>query len=1142
MKRFVQERPPKLLGAEPDRQSLPGRASVWLSIVLFPRATCGFFRLYRLIVENFFAISLNGAATLGFLRFLGNNSFDNEQRRRGFRSNSNAARPPYFQAKKTMAKFRTVLLTLLIGNRSAASLLFFGLFFGIFVAQTFRVAADEKGTLGERKKAPYSINDKTQENASSSSVAVERTVSASNVEDGALGRASEPLPLGRRAFERSAEAAKAAAKEEASKAAAEAAEAAALQRSLAAPSSVATEDAPPVDASFAEPWDLEAASGAEDWASEPRVVRRNAYSDAVVFYELSNGLRVLVKRTTERRVGIRVVLRDAGTLGEREAAGSGISALSASLVAERANEILRDGAEEDCGARLRARVGREGTVLALDVAAERFEFALAATTDALWRSTFDEDQFERSVRAARRRIESAANDRERLVDNLTAETVYIASPFREPLDGRLDRLASTTSDEVRAFCASRFAPNRTVLAVAGPFAPESALEAILACSRGVVRGAPFGTEPPTEPRQTSGRDAFAETLGTTATLVLAWPTVERSDPDAAALEALALILTGGANGRLTRKVVDGEIPALDVAARSRLPFGVRGFFEIRSSVAPEDWPVVEAAIRAELRRLGESGPSEAETTAAKKRLETAQAARDRDPVAALEARAESLAATGDPDFEARRLEAIRRVDAAAVGRVVRERLGDVFCRIAVLPFGTAPRLIVPERFKPSPLLLTTRAFPNGLRVVALDSADERLIDVRFVALAGALVETRETNGLTALLAETLDKGSKRFSRSDVANFFDSIGSRFEVEVGRDTISFGATVLKEDFEKTFEILLDAAIDPLFDEEEFERAKTRRLAALARRSGSVDETLDETLAAAVPSEAAFPAPAAETAAAIASATPDDLRAFWRQIFSPQNLIVGVDGSLAGTTAADAAFARLEAIPANPNFRPINYDRPNEPTQPIRRFALARGASVGTAILAAPVPAASERADVAALTVLQKIWEGAGDASGRLGERFEEYFDGDCEFRVEFSPGPAPSYMTIRWTTEPENLPEASRRVWGTINEAIESLISEETCRRAKMQIILEERGRYVGLKERTFRLILDEFYRVAPETPPARREREFEEAIAQTTVDDVARVARKYWERDRVLWAIVSPKYYPVFGFEDEEAEQAQTAQE
>ena len=176
------------------------------------------------------------------------------------------------------------------------------------------------------------------------------------------------------------------------------------------------------------------------------------------------------------------------------------------------------------------------------------------------------------------------------------------------------------------------------------------------------------------------------------------------------------------------------------------------------------------------------------------------------------------------------------------------------------------------------------------------------------------------------------------------------------------------------------------------------------------------------------------------------------------------------------------------------------------------------------------------------MQKIWEGAGDASGRLGERFEEYFDGDCEFRVEFSPGPAPSYMTIRWTTEPENLPEASRRVWGTINEAIESLISEETCRRAKMQIILEERGRYVGLKERTFRLILDEFYRVAPETPPARREREFEEAIAQTTVDDVARVARKYWERDRVLWAIVSPKYYPVFGFEDEEAEQAQTAQE
>lgn len=1021
-------------------------------------------------------------------------------------------------------KFRTVLLTLLIGNRTAASLLFFGLFFGIFVAQNVGVVADEKGALGDPKNALYSNNDKTQENASESFGVVEPIVSAENVEDGALGRTTEPLPLGRRAFERVAE-------EEEER-----------RRAASRTSTFETDAVPTAAAPFAPSSRPETPFASEGRSEEPRVVRQNAYSGAVVFYELSNGLRVLLKKTTERRVGIRVVLRDAGTLGEREAAGSGIAATTASLVVESANEILRSGAADDCGARLRSRVGREGTVLAVDVAAERFETALAATTDALWRSTFDEEQVERSVRAARRRIEAAADDRERLVENLTAETVYVASPLREPLDGRLDRLETTTADDVRAFYASRFAPNRTILAIAGPFDPKTALAAVLTRCRGVRRGAPFGTEPPTEPRQTGGRDAFVEAAGTTATLVLAWPTVERSDPDAAAFATLAAILTGGANGRLTRKVVDGEIPALDVAARSRLPFGVRGFFEIRASVAAENWPVVEAAIRAELRRLGENGPSEAETTAAKKRLETERAARERDPVAALEARAEALAATGDPDFEARWTEAIRRVDAEAVGRVVRERLGDVFCRIAVLPKGTAPRLVVPERFEPAPLLLTTRAFPNGLRVVALDSADERLIDVRFVALAGALVETPETVGLTALLAETLDKGSKRFSRSDVARFFDSIGARFEVEVGRDVISFGATVLKEDFDEAFEILLDAATNPLWDEEEFERAKTRRLAALARRAESVDETLDELFARAVPRESAFSNDSAATAAAIAAATLDDLRAFREQIFSPQNLIVGVDGPLEGTTATNAAFARLEAIPTNPNFRPINFDRPNEPTQPIRRFKLARGANVGAALLAAPIPAASERADCAALTVLQAIWEGADGDDGRLAERFEQNFDGDCEFRVELSPGPAPSYMTIRWTTAPENLPEASRRVLGTINEALKSSISKEVCERAKRQIILRRKGRYVGLKERTTRLILDEFYRVAPKTPPAEREREFEEAILRTTVDDVARVARKYWGRDRAIWAIVSPLPFPGASSENETDAATTAAQE
>ncbi len=1003
-------------------------------------------------------------------------------------------------------KFRTVLLTLLIGNRTAASLLFFGLFFAIFVAQNVGVGADKKKTLGEPKNALYSNNDKTQKNASSSGVEIGTTVPTESGESGASGRTTDPLPLGRRAFERLAEA-----EEE-------------RRRAAAQISTFERTDAPSVSP-LEQSVRSKTPSTTEGGAVEPRVVRQNVYSGAVVFYELSNGLRVLLKKTTECRAGLRVVLRDVGTLGEREAAGSGIAALTASLVVENANEILQNGAADDCGARLRSRVGREGTVLALDVAAERFETALAATTDALWRSTFDAERFERAVRAARRRIETAEDDRERLVDDLTAETVYVASPFREPLDGRLDRLETTTADDARAFYASRFAPNRTILAVAGPFDPEEALAAILASCRDVRRSAPFGTAPPSELRQTSVRDAFVEASGTTATLVLAWPTVERSDPDAAALETAAEILTGGANGRLTRKVVDGEVPALDVAARSRLPFGVRGFFEIRSDVASENWPVVEAAIRAELRRLAESGPSEAETSAAKKRLETSRAARERDPVAALEARAEALAATGDPDFEARRLEAIRRVDAASVERVVRERLGDVFCRIAVLPKGTAPRLVVPERFEPSPLLLTTRAFPNGLRVVAVDSADERLIDVRFVALAGALVETEETTGLTTLLGETLDKGSGRFSRSDVARFFDSIGSRFEVEIGRDTISLGATVLREDFDAAFEILLDAATNPLFDEEEFERAKTRRLAALARRSESVDETLDDLFARSVPSESAFSFDSAETAASIGAATLDDLRTFWRQIFSPQNLIVGFNGPLEGTTATNAAFARLEAIPTNANFRPINFDRPNEPTQPIRRFKSARGATVGSALLAAPIPAASEQDDCAALTVLQAIWEGADGDGGRLAERFANNFDGDCEFRVDLTPGPAPSYMTIQWTTEPENLPEASRRVLGTVNEALESLISEEVCGRAKRQIILRRKGRYVGLKERTSRLILDEFYRVAPETPLAERERKFEEAILRTTAADVVRVARKYWSRERAIWAIVSPLPFP-----------------
>ncbi|MBQ7814812.1 MAG: insulinase family protein, partial [Thermoguttaceae bacterium] len=298
------------------------------------------------------------------------------------------------------------------------------------------------------------------------------------------------------------------------------------------------------------------------------------------------------------------------------------------------------------------------------------------------------------------------------------------------------------------------------------------------------------------------------------------------------------------------------------------------------------------------------------------------------------------------------------------------------------------------------------------------------------------------------------------------------------------------------------------------------------------------LAEIFANVVPSESTFAVPLAGTPESIESTTLDDLRAFGRQIFSPQNIIVGLDGALEGTTATNAAFALLEAVPANPTFRPIRFDRPNEPPQKLERFKLARGATVGTALFAAPVPPASERDDWAALLVLQAIWAGGFGDGGRFAALFEENFDGDCEFNVDLTPGAASSYMTIKWTTEPQNLPEATRRFFGAINASLKSSISEEECRRAKKQIFSRRKGRYVGLKERTLRLILDEFYRVAPETPTSKREREFEEAILRATAADVVRVARKYWGSERAIWVGVSPRPYPgtTFGNDGDDGSQ------
>lgn len=577
-----------------------------------------------------------------------------------------------------MTKFRIALFSRIIGFLSGASLLFFatnGDFSGAKESNVEKNGAKKRNfsdvSLPKRDALPaetapptrladlanvrrsININDKTAENA----------ININN--DKAK---PTPLPLGRRAAERIA------------------AERAANGNSpfAAATTTRRFAAAQPERAERGEIPRLESVA--------PTVVRRGVFPENVVFCEASNGLRILLKQTSEPRAVVRIFAPEAGTLGEREFSGSGIARLTAELVANGASRRRPSGSPNDLETKFRWKTDAEGAFFALDVDSADLSTALVFALDVATRPTFDENDFAAARKNLANRLAASKRNRDAFVESATAETVYFSSPLREPNDGRPELTERLTLADVRAFYSSRYSANNLIVAVAGPFESEKTLTEILAACGATRRSDAFYfADVPREPRQVSRRDFVAEFPGPNAVLTLVWPTVDADEPDAPIFETIAEILTGGPTARLSQRVANGTLPAANVVASTTAPTrGGRGTFRLRATVAPENLATVENALVAELRRLSAFPVPDSELRAAQNRIENAFRAQNSDPATALETAARATAANGSPQFWREYFATAARVDSESIRRVARERFGAVYSRIAVVPPNAFP--------------------------------------------------------------------------------------------------------------------------------------------------------------------------------------------------------------------------------------------------------------------------------------------------------------------------------------------------------------------------------------------------------------------------------------------------------------------
>lgn len=843
-------------------------------------------------------------------------------------------------------------------------------------------------------------------------------------------------------------------------------------------------------------------------ASGLAVVNKSVFSRGITLYELSNGLSLFIQKTETDLATVRAYVKNTGSVNEGEFLGSGISHLTERVVcggstAHRNEEGIRHILER-LGGSFKASTEKEFTSYYIDCSAETVPTALDLLTDWLTCAEIDPDTVMREKRVILGELTAAGGDPAYAERDLLVKTLYRVHPYRHPVGGYADLCSHLSRDDVKKFYDEHYTPNNTVLFIAGKVGEEDILSQVTAIYQDIPRGKEFEPALSGEPVQIAPREAGRETDGKLFRLLLAWPTTRLDDSDTCALNVLATLLDGGTSGKLTRKLKEEMRLGFRYDAESLTPSSTPGFFLIRAVTRPEEVEPARTAILDLIRQIAEYGVSDNELAHAKKITETLFL-RERETVsAAADACAKNYVATGNPDFDQAYLDAVQKVSPADIARVAR-----VYFRpekrntVLISPPGKAPAAVTGTKAQNDPDIAGFQIKDTQQHFLVKRASAFPLVTAQVYALGGSLAEDESTAGTCALLADMLGRGTASRSKTQIEDYFDSIGGQFKFYAGRNTLSGEMTVPKEYFKEAFPLFVEMFLRPALSESEFQKARKNQLENILARESDPTEQLFALFSDSLPANTPYHLRTAGTARTVENIRLDDLRRMHKRLLAPERMIVSVFGDIETEDAAHTVRNLFAELP-NSKSGAISFDRDNQfVRQPDEHRRVS--APVGLGIIAWPTVSVSDEKEYAALTVLGAILGGCGSSGGRLlnGIREEELVR---KLGVEQISGPAPGYLYVLFETAPEKVSQVFERIEAETERIKGGDLQEDELARAKEGITACRARKLETPAEQAKQASLDDLFGLGFEY-----EKTFAQRIGNVTRDEVIAAAQKYMTR-------------------------------
>lgn len=211
---------------------------------------------------------------------------------------------------------------------------------------------------------------------------------------------------------------------------------------------------------------------------------------------------------------------------------------------------------------------------------------------------------------------------------------------------------------------------------------------------------------------------------------------------------------------------------------------------------------------------------------------------------------------------------------------------------------------LPDTHMPAAKVVT---LSSGMRLFLLEDHKLPLIKVSVLIRVGSIYEPADKIGLALITGAVMRSGGTTAKTGDeIDEELESIAASVETGIGLDSGSASVSVLKEDLETGLAVLADILMHPAFPEDKLLLAKTQVRSAIARRNDAAESIASREFGKLIYGPDSVYARQAEYAT-IDGITRDDLLAFHRRYFGPNNTMMAVWGDF----ATEAMVKQIEQV---------------------------------------------------------------------------------------------------------------------------------------------------------------------------------------------------------------------------------------